>query len=354
MTHLRHSREGGNLPGRGVRFTGLGSLPGTDYAAAVRMTFDKLPELPYLPELPARGPWAGMIGRGLGALAGLGAELVAGEWVLGTPGIDQRRARQTWRDDLEVLEEQAQGYAGSLKLQVTGPWTLAAATGVAHTGRVLADPGARRDLAGALAEGIGEVLDELTRRLPAVDLVLQVDEPSLPAVAAGAVPTPGGFFRHRAVDLPEICAILGLLTAEPARRGLTAPTVVHCCAPGLPIAEMVGTGHRGAGFSAVSLDLDLLGAAELGALAGALEGGAGLYLGVLPTSVPDRVLSIDQVRTRTLRLLDRLSLGAGMAERLVISPACGLAGYSAVAASRAFDVLGKAAVQITEELDGTR
>jgi len=347
---FRHSREGGNLPARGVVATGVGSLPGADYPAAVRMTFDKLPDLPCLPELPARGPWAGMIGRGLGILAGLGAELVAGEWVLGTPGVDQRRARQTWRDDLEVLEEHAQGYTGALKLQVTGPWTLAASTGVAHTGRVLADPGARRDLAGALAEGVGEVLTELTRRLPSVDLVLQVDEPSLPAVAAGAVPTPGGFFRHRAVDLPEICANLAFLTAEPARRGLDVATVVHCCAPGLPIAEMIGTGHRGAGFGAVSLDLDLLSRPDLDALAAALEAGAGLYLGVLPTSVPDQVIGIDEVRTRTLRLLDRLSLGSEVAERLVLTPACGLAGFTPPAVSRAFDVLARAAVQVDEEL----
>ena len=337
-----------------VAVTGVGSLPGTDFGAAVRMTFDKLPDLPYLPELPARGPWAGMIGRGLGILADLGAELAAGEWVLGTPGVDQRRARQTWRDDLEVLEEHAQGYTGTLKLQVTGPWTLAASTGVAHTGRVLADPGARRDLAGALAEGIGEVLEDLTRRIPSVDLVLQVDEPTLPAVAAGAVPTPGGFFRHRAVDLPEICANLTLLTAEPARRGLAVPTVVHCCAPGLPIAEMMGAGHRGAGFSAVSLDLDLLGPADLDALAAAVERGAGLYLGVLPTSSPEQMPGVDEVRTRTLRLLDRLSVAAEVADRLVLTPACGLAGFSGPAASRVFDILGRAAAQVTEELGATR
>ncbi|MEA5051942.1 MAG: methionine synthase, partial [Propionicimonas sp.] len=137
-----------------VGFTGLGSLPGVDLGDAVRMTFDKVPDFPYLPELPARGPWAGMIGRGLGVLTGLDAEYGGGEWRLGAPGADQRRARQTWRDDLEVLQEHAQGYRGRFKLQVAGPWTLAAATGVAHTGRVLADTGARRDLAGALADGI--------------------------------------------------------------------------------------------------------------------------------------------------------------------------------------------------------
>ena len=41
--------------------TGVGSLPGTDYRAALRTVLDalggaELPDLPYLPELPARGP----------------------------------------------------------------------------------------------------------------------------------------------------------------------------------------------------------------------------------------------------------------------------------------------------------
>lgn len=337
-----------------VGFSGLGSLPGTDLGAAVRMTFDKVPGLPYLPELPARGPWAGLIGRGLGALAGLGSDLVAGEWVLGTSGVDHRRARQTWRDDLEVLEGQAQGYTGRLKLQVAGPWTLAAATGVAHTGRVLADAGARRDLAGALAEGIGEMLSDLHRRLPDVDLVLQVDEPSLPAVVAGAVPTPGGFFRHRAVDLPEIAANLALLTAEPGRRGLAVATVLHCCAPGLPIAAMVTGGRDGAGFGAVSLDQDTLTAADLAALAVAVDGGADLWLGCVPTADPSTLAGVDEVRTRVLRVADRLEVGDLLAEHLVLTPACGLAGFAPAAASRVFDVLARAADQVGQELGGER
>jgi hypothetical protein len=337
-----------------VGFTGIGSLPGTDYPAAVRMTFDKVPDLPYLPELPARGPWAALTGRGLGLLAGLGAELVAGEWVLGTAGIDQRRARQTWRDDLEVLEEHAQGYTGRLKLQVAGPWTLAATTGVAHTGRVLADAGARRDLAGALAEGIGEVLTDLHRRLPEVGLVLQVDEPSLPAVVAGAVPTPGGFFRHRAIDLPEVTAGLAVLTGEPGRRGLEVATVLHCCAPGVPISTIVSTGRDGAGFGAVSVDQDTLTTADLDALAAAVEGGAGLWLGCLPTADPSVLPGIDQVRGRALRVVERLQLGDAVGDSLVLTPACGLAGFSPSAASRVFDVLGRAAGQVGEELGRSR
>lgn len=337
-----------------VGFTGVGSLPGTDLAAAVRMTFDTVPDLPYLPELPARGPWAGLTGRGLGLLAGLGAELIAGEWVLGTAGIDQRRARQTWRDDLEVLEEHAQGYTGTLKVQVAGPWTLAASTGVAHTGRVLADPGARRDLAGALAEGVGEALSDLNRRLPGVSLVLQVDEPSLPAVVAGAVPTPGGYFRHRAIDLPEVTAGLAVLTAEPARRGLEVPAVLHCCAPGLPIPALVATGRDGAGFSALSLDQDMLTGSDLDALAAAVDAGTALWLGCLPTTDPAGPAGVDQVRTRAMRVLDRLEASEEAAASLVLTPACGLAGMPVAAVPRVFGVLARAAAQVAEELGRPR
>lgn len=335
-----------------VAVTGLGSLPGTDLAAALRMTFDKVPDRPYLPELPARGPWAGLVGRGLGLPAGLPAELFAGEWRLGdAPGVDQRRARATWRDDLDRLEEVAQDYTGPFKVSVTGPWTLAAATGVAHVGRVLADPGARRDLAQSVAEGVGEVLSDLHRRLPGLDLVLQVDEPSLPAVAAGAVPTPGGFFRHRAVDLPEIARALAGITGEPARRGLEVETVLHSCAPwtdGWPLPSLLRGRADAAGFDAVSLDLDQLRAPDWDALAAAVDGGSGLWLGCLPTSGESRPLGVDAVRRRVLTALDRI--GAPVGERLVLTPACGLAGWTPAEVTRGFDVLARVADQVADAL----
>ncbi len=335
-----------------VGFTGLGSLPGSDYAAALRMTFDKVPDLPYLPELPDRGPWAGLLGRGLALPTGLPAEYGAGEWRLSdTPGLDQRRARATLRDDLDQLEEAADGYTGRFKVAVTGPWTLAASVAVAHTGRVLADPGARRDLAQALAEGVGELLADVARRLPGAELVLQVDEPSLPAVAAGAVPTPGGFFRHRAVDLPELCRSLRWLTGEAGRRGLAVPTVLHCCArwpDGWPAAALTGADSTAAGFQALSVDVEQLGGADWEALAGAVDGGAGLYLGCLPTGGERRPAGVDHVRRSALGALERI--GGPPAERLVLTPSCGLASWSPVEVSRGFDVLARAAEQVGTEL----
>ena len=74
--------------------TVLGSLPGRDFPAAARLMLSDVPDLPCLPELPARGPWAGMIGRAAALLAGLDAEFAAGQWRLAAhPGVDLRRAR---------------------------------------------------------------------------------------------------------------------------------------------------------------------------------------------------------------------------------------------------------------------
>ena len=335
-----------------VTFTGLGSLPGVDFGAALRFVFDAVGDFPFLPELPARGPWAGMVGRGLGLPDGLPAQLDAGEWRLASaPGVDQRRARTTWRDDLDRLEEIADGYDERLKLQVAGPWTLAASTGVATAGRVLADAGARRDLAGALAHGVGELLDALHRRLPAARLVLQVDEPSLPSVLAGAVPTPGGFFRHAAIDLPEVVGHLKALTGEPSRRGLSVATAIHCCAPGLPIAPMLDHGRDGAGFDALSLDLALVASADLDPLAAGVEAGRALWLGALPTADPSAAIPAPEtIASRVQRFADDLGVVPPDPGDLVITPACGLAGFTPATSAQVFRTLAEAAKRLDDAL----
>ena len=89
------------------------------------------------------------------------------------------------------VEEQTQGYAAAFKTQVAGPWTLAATVERPRGDRVLADHGARRELAQALAEGVRRHLADLRRRLPGVDRwVVQLDEPALPGVLAGGCRRP--------------------------------------------------------------------------------------------------------------------------------------------------------------------
>ena len=68
------------ISSEGVVSTGIGSWPGTEMADALKITFAECPDLPYLPELPARGPDAGLIGRGTALLTGLGIDLQSAGW----------------------------------------------------------------------------------------------------------------------------------------------------------------------------------------------------------------------------------------------------------------------------------
>lgn len=324
-----------------VGVTGVGSLPGTDFPAAVRLVFGTLGEaeggVPHLPELPARGPWAGMIGRACATLVDLPTSLDAGAWKLSdTMGIDARRARATLRDDLDILQEQAADYAGTVKVQLTGPWTLAASVFLPLGGRVLADRTARRDLAQSLAQGASDLVDELRGRLPGSTVIVQVDEPALPAVLGGGVPTEGGYFRHRAVHRPDAVEALTSLA------GLGDGSVLHCCASGLDL-EL----GRQAGFGAVGVDLDHV--PSLDALAAVVDTGTALHLGVLPTA-SERAWTPDRLADRALRLLRPLELGDALADSLTLTPACGLAGWSASGVSGAYRALIRAAAIVDEQL----
>jgi hypothetical protein len=55
--------------------TGVGSMPGTDPREAAATIVGELPLLPHLPELPARGVGADMIGRTAGLLVDIAVEV---------------------------------------------------------------------------------------------------------------------------------------------------------------------------------------------------------------------------------------------------------------------------------------
>ena len=305
--------------------TGVGSMPGAtdaDHAEAVRVVLGELPDLPHVPELPGRGVTAAMTGRGLAVVEGLAADLQPAGWRLtDASGADHRRARSLLAQDLDTVEELAQGHAGAFKTQVAGPWTLAATVEKPRGDKVLSDHGARRELAQALAEGIGSHLADLRRRLPGVDRwVVQVDEPALAAVVAGQVPTASGFGRHRSVDLPEASAHLEWVVAAVADAGGEA--WLHSCAPRTPWSLVAGTGVAG-----LSADLDMLGPGDLDAFAEALESGRSAALGVVPSTDPATAPSDARLTERVQRWLDMLGLDPEVVgERLVVTPTCGLAG----------------------------
>lgn len=329
--------------------TGVGSLPGDDPRAACRFVFDELPDLPYLPELPGRGPGATMTGRGIALLADVHADVQPSGWrLVARAGVDERRARDLLARDLDALEEVAEGWAGALKVQVVGPWTLASTLELPRGESTLADAGAVRDVTEALVEGVAVHLSEVRRRVPLAALLLQVDEPALPSVLAGHVPTASGFGRLRAVD--ETDAVDALRTVIAVAEGVTALPVVHCCAPSPPIGLF-----RRAGARALSLDATAFTGRDDDALGEAVEAGVGLWLGLVPALGPGAAPTVRTVAEPARALWRRLGFpGERLATDVVVTPTCGLAGASlgwAHTATRLSRQVGKALAESPEEVD---
>lgn len=310
-----------------VSATGIGSMPGgdarasevenaRDYDEALRIVVGLLTEVLAVPELPGRGAIADMTGRTLGLVTELGADLQPFGWRLtASVGLDQRRARSLLAQDLDRVEEQTQGYVGVLKSQIAGPWTLAATVEMPRGGKILADHGARRELAEALTEGMATHVADLRRRIPgASELIVQIDEPALPAILAAQIPTASGWGKHRSIDKPEAAAHLEMLCTAISDAGATP--LVHCCAPGFPI-ELV----RGAGARGISVDLAQLDAGGYDDLATTLEAGDRVLLGAVPTSGP--APEDAKITEQVLRLLDMV--GVEPLDNLLITPTCGLA-----------------------------
>jgi len=325
--------------------TGIGSLPGTDPLEAARTVAGELPDLPYLPELPARGVGADIIGRTAALLVDLATELVpSGYRVASRAGREHRRGVDLLRTDLDALEEVLDAAAPAwVKVQAAGPWTLAAGIELRNGHRVLTDRGARREFAASLAEGLSRHVAEVAKRTGA-QVTVQLDEPSLPAVLAGSLPTPSGFGTVAAVPEAEAQQVLrDLIDALPE------PVIVHCCAPKAPIALL-----RGAGAGALAFDASLMGThtAALDAIGEAWDEGIPLLLGLVPTTRPEPERTLRELARPALLLADRVGFTrTRLAELVVPTPACGLAGASAEWALKAMTQcreLGRAFVEPPE------
>lgn len=331
-----------NHPWKVGAFTGVGSVPWTDRDEAVRIVLGEAPRLPHLPELPSRGAGSDLIGRSAALLVDIHVDLQPAGWrVVDAAGFDERRARTTLAADVDALEIGAYGYRGPLKLQAAGPLTLAAGLERTRGDRMVSDHGARRDLTASLAEGLARHVHDVARRVPGAEVILQLDEPSLPAVLAGDVPTISGFGRLRAVDDDEARSLLQTVVDT-----VRVPVVVHCCAPGVPVPLV-----QRAGAVAVALDVGRLGDTDLDDLAGAVDDGLSVWFGVVPStrpvSPPENGATVisDAALARTVadwwRRLDRDP--ATMVDRTVITPTCGLAGADHAWAREAYTLAGRVA-----------
>ena len=205
-------------------------------------------------------------------MAELAADLQPSGWRLaGSSGVDQRRARSLLAQDLDAVEELAQEWAGPVKVQVAGPWTLAATVELPRGDKVLGDHGARRELAQALGEGLRAHVRDVRRRLPsAARLVVQLDEPVLGAVLSGAIPTASGLHRLRGVDRPELAGTLDVVL-DAVRETQRVHWVLDD-----PVDSVRADG--------LVADLAQVDAAATDVLAEALEGTRTVALGVVPSS----------------------------------------------------------------------
>ena len=349
--------------------TGIGSMPGTNPDEVMRVIAGELPDFPHLPELPGRGPGADMVGRTAGLLVDIPAEVTPRGWRLAErPGRDMARARSMLSTDLDVMEEVLEGYRGPLKIQLCGPWTLAAALELPRTMNVaIADPGAVADLTTSLAEGAAAYAADVTKRVPGAQLIVQFDEPSLPGVAAGEVPTASGLSRLAAPEEDVLRDRLAQVIAS-----VSGYTIVHCCAPSVPFGLF-----RASGAAGVAFDLGQLRRGEEDGVAEAAEAGQGLLIGAVATgpapaapatgggSAPgtasqgrtnpnDGSAGARDTADRVIRLYQRLGLPLGrLGAQAVITPACGLAGASPAKARAALTRCREAASMVPELIEET-
>jgi methionine synthase II (cobalamin-independent) len=244
-----------------------------------------------------------------------------------------------------VLEEVLQGFEGPLKIQLCGPWTLAATLELTRTmNMALADPGAVADLTASLAEGAAAHAADVAKRVPGGKLVVQFDEPALPSVVEGLVPSQSGMSRLAAIEADTVRDRLNqVLGATPGY------TVVHCCAATVPFGIIQRAGANGLAF-----DLSQLRRGEEDAVAEAAEAGLGLLTGAI-SAVADEAGGPRETAERVIRLWRRLGLPSATAgSQAVITPACGLAGASPAQARAALARCREAAAILPELIEETR
>jgi len=182
-----------------------------------------------------------------------------------------------------------------VKVQAPGPVTLAAQLELPGGHRAITDPGAVRDLAGSLAEGMTAHREQLQRRLD-TPVVVQFDEPLLPAALEGRL---AGVTSLTPVHPVDKSVAIGLLDDCVALVG--AEVALHSCAAGLPWEAL-----QRSSISAVSVDVSTLTAADLDGVGEFVDSGRTVLLGVVATTTPTVRPSAEEVAKAAVAVTDRL------------------------------------------------
>lgn len=313
--------------------TGVGSMPGTDPREATTIVVGEFGAFPHVVQLPARGPGADPVGRSAALLAGVDrsfeVETTVTGWRIGHTGqAELRRARAWLSQDLEVLEESIGAHRGPVKMQVSGPLTLAARIADAAGEALVRDVGAVAEIAAAAASAFAELTARMQRAFPNAQIVIQVDEPDVPAVLAGRVRTSSGRLTYRSLEPPIVEGHLRTVIDAITNAGGVAG--LRCFQPRPPVDLFV---DAGAAFVALDLERAL---PDDDALPRAWEGGIGLLLGCVPLHQIGRL--DDVVGSANLRRFMSDSGFTDVPANVALTPSGGLAALDPSGARRVIDL----------------
>ena len=328
--------------------SGTGSWPGTAARPAAEVVVGELgAAMAHIVELPARGVGADVVGRAGALLIDVAIDTVPrGYRVAARPGAVTRRAVSLLDEDIDALEEawETAGLRGSgrpVKIQAPGPITLAAELELANGHRAITDLGAVHDIAASLAEGVAAHRAAVSRRLD-TPVVVQFDEPSLPAAVAGRLA--GVTTLSPVAPIDETLATTLLDTCVAAAG---AEVSVHSCATALPWKAL-----QRSSIVAISVDVTTLAAADLDAIAEFVESGRAVILGVVSSRSLARRPSAEQVAAAVVAVTDRLGFGrSALRDRIGVTPACGLAAATPQWARTAIELARRGAEAFADNPD---
>lgn len=311
------------------------------------MVVGELHRLPHLVELPGRGVGADLIGRAGALLVDIWFDTVPrGYRIAGGRSAATRRAVSLLDEDVDALEEawEKAGLRGGdrvVKVQAPGPVTLAAQVELGGGHRAITDAGAVRDLTSSLAEGVAAHRAELQRRLQ-TPVVVQFDEPTLPAALAGRL---SGVSSLNPVHPVDDAVVTDLLDECVAAVG--GEVAVHCCAADVPWKVL-----QRSTIAAVMVDVRTLSATDLDGVGEFLESGRTVLLGAVPALAPAPRPAVEELAAAVAAVTDRLGFPRTvLRDRVGVTPACGLAGATVDWARRAVELAQKVADGLAEDPD---
>jgi hypothetical protein len=316
--------------------TGIGSLPHTDADAAVEAVLRCLPELPAVPQLPARDPREGLCAQWLGALPEIaigddGSIVVVGasdaepECVLDP---DAHAGLLAFLDATALLAVAPP----RVKVQLTGPLTLG--TALVHAGM---PPARAYRRAATVARAWSTALEEqFAVSLPGTGVLLFLDEPALVQWKRDQ----GLVDRESAVDI-----LSGALAAAGCVTG------VHVCGDG-DLALALEAGPQVVG---VEVRDELV--HDTVPIARFLDGDGWIAWGAVRTDRPVGESADPHWRhlaTVWCELTRRGCDPVPLRTRGMITPACGLAGYGATQAERLLGIARELAARVHDQAVAAR